>query len=171
MRCMKRLIAAADFVVSLFGAGGILATLSLVIFIILDILSRILLFPLEGTAEVSELLLGAGTFLALGYAHQAGMHVRVTVFISRLPPRAQAITNTCVEVLTVAMFGLITWKAAKITYKLWQSQAATYGTIELPQWIGMFLATLGFFSLTLAVLVKMISFIGNGSGNRKQREV
>src|SRR4030067_494520 len=110
MKYFKWFLTRGDFVVSFLGMGAVFATVGLFLFILLDILSRIFLFPLPGTAEITELLLGASAFLALGYTQQAGMHVRVMVIISRLRPKSQAIIDTCVEVISVALFILITWR-------------------------------------------------------------
>ena len=171
MKYFKWLLTGGDFVVSLLGLGAVLATVGLFSFILLDILSRIFLFPLAGTTEITELLLGATAFLALGYAQQAGMHVRVAVVISRLRPKYQAIIDTCVNLISVVLFILITWKVAKITYMLWRSQTWTYGTIELPQWIASFVATVGCASLALAVLIGLLSRIARFSVDEKQGEV
>jgi len=171
MRCFKWFLSGIEFVVRLFGLGAVVATFGLFIFILLDILSRIFLFPLEGTAEISELLLGGSAFLALGYTQRAGMHVRVTALISRLRPKWQAVTDICVELITVALFVLIIWKIGEVTYELWQSQTWSYGTIALPRWIASFMATLGCASLALAVLIGLLPRIGSFMGNRKYGRV
>ena len=171
MKYFNRLLTAGDFVVTLLGMGAVLATIGLFLFILLDILSRIFVFPLAGTAEITELLLGVSAFLALGYAQQAGMHVRVMLIISRLRPKSQAVIDTCVQLISVALFILITWKVAKIAYVLWRSKTWTYGTIELPQWIASFLAALGCASVALAILIGLLSRVARSSVNKKQGEV
>ena len=171
MKYFRWLLTTGDWVVTLLGMGAVLAMVGLFLFILLDILSRIFVFPLAGTAEITELLLGACALLALGYTQQAGMHVRVMVVISRLLPKYQAMIDVCVDVISVALFGLITWKVAKMAYVLWRSKTWTYGTIELPQWIGSFLAALGCASLALAVLIGLLSRIARSSVNKKQSEV
>jgi TRAP-type C4-dicarboxylate transport system permease small subunit len=123
----------------------------LFLFILLDILSRIFVFPLAGTAEITELLLGACALLALGYTQQAGMHVRVMVIISRLRPKYQAIIETWVDVIWWHCLASSRGKSPNGVCAL-AIETWTYGTIELPQWIGS-LAALGCASLALAVLM------------------
>ena len=168
IRYLRGFLGGANLVLSLFGLGAVLSMFGLFVFVLLDILSRIFLFPLPGTAEVSEQLVGCIAFLAFGYTQRAGAHVRVTAFVSKLRPKWQAITAICVDLILVAMFILITWKVGKTAYQLFLSQARTFGTVELPRWIAYFIATLGCASLALAILIELPSRIAGLQGNGKQ---
>ena len=165
---LRGFLGGANLVLSLFGLVAVLSMFSLFVFVILDILSRIFLFPFAGTVEVSEQLLGCIAFLAFGYTQRAGAHVRVTAFTSKLPPKWQAIMATCVDLIVVAIIILITWTVGKTAFQLGLSQALTFGTVELPRWIAYFIATLGCASIALAILIGLMSPIARIPGNGKK---
>ena len=169
MKYVAGFVTGGNLVVSLLGLGAVFAMFGLFLFVLLDILSRIFIFPLAGTTEITELLLGASAFLSLGYAQQAGMHVRVAVITSRLRPKSKAIIDAFVDVISVALFTLITWYVAKATYEMWEAKTAGYGTIQLPDWVGSFMAMLGCTTLGLAVLIGLVSRIARLSANQEKK--
>ena len=167
MKFLRQCLKGFDLFVLFCNKIAIASIFGLFLFIILSILSRLLLFHLEGTAEISELLLGGVGFLALGYAQREGVHVKVGAVISLLPSKWQSIAGICVEIILVALFGLITWKVGQTTYLLWQTKASTYGTIELPKWIASFIATIGLASLGFASLSAFLSSVTNSVAGTK----
>lgn len=148
---------AVDLAISVIGTVAVVAITALGVFVILDILSRLLLFPLRGTMELCGLFLAIGVFLAFGYAQRAGMHVRVTTLISRLPLRWQAILDIFVDLLIMALFALVLWKIGEVGYHYWQSQTWYHATLPLPMWIENFVAAVGFACCFLVSLIELLS--------------
>ena len=157
MKFLRLFLKGIDLFVMFCNKIAILAVFALFLFIVLNMLSRLLVFQLEGTAEISELLLGGASFLALGYAQREGVHVKADAALSLLPSRWQSIIRIFVEMTLVALFALITWKLGETAYKFWQTKACTYGTIELPKWIANCIASFGFASLGLASLSSLLT--------------
>jgi TRAP-type C4-dicarboxylate transport system permease small subunit len=159
MKSLRLCLKGIDLFVLFCNKIAIVAVFALFVFIVLNILSRLLLFQLEGTAEISELLLGGVSFLALGYAQRERAHVKAVAALSLLPSKWQSIIGIFIEMILLAMFVLITWKMGQSTYKFWQTKACTYGTIELPKWIANFIASIGFASLGLTSLSSLVTGI------------
>lgn len=80
--------------------------------------------PIPGAVEYGQMLMAAVVFLFWAYTQSEKGHITVDILISRYPPRARAITGLAVSLLSLAIFGIITWQAAVISGEDWQLHRA-----------------------------------------------
>src|SRR6186713_2022211 len=65
--------------------------------------------PVPGTVEIGSSLMVAGIALGLPLAQYARRHVRVEIFIDRLPRRARAVLDILAQLSLAVMLAGIAW--------------------------------------------------------------
>jgi len=124
-----------------------------------DVMGRYLFNkPILGTFEIFEILLPAIVLLGLGYTQGNNAHVRVELFISRLPVRKQMILNFVTNGLALFISVLILWRGWTLV-TAYSRMGRTIPTIEVPMFLPQLLVPLGAFVLILALIVQMVQHI------------
>ena len=109
--------------------------------------------PLEGTLEVTELLMPFAIMLPMAYAQLQLSHIRVTILSSRLPLSlgrnlyAFALCAACI------FFGWATLASGEYALKSWEINERVYGaTIILPLYAAKFAVSAGLLLLSVQFL-------------------
>jgi TRAP-type C4-dicarboxylate transport system permease small subunit len=124
-----------------------------------DVLGRYLFNkPILGTYEIFEILLPAIVLLGLGYTQGDNAHVRVEIFVSRLPSRKQTILSFVTNGLALLISVLILWRGWVLTIAYWR-MGRTIPTIEVPMFLPQLLVPLGALMLILVLIVQMLQYI------------
>ena len=124
-----------------------------------DVLGRYLFNkPIIGTTERGELILATMIFLGWGYTHLVKGHVNVEFLLSRLPPRAQAITNFVTSFVGMVIFVLIAWQALLIA-KMYRELGRLVYVIDWPLAPFQVLITVGAAVLCLVFITDMVKYI------------
>lgn len=66
--------------------------------------------PITGAVELSSYMLVIFILLGVAYTHQVKGHVRVSFFVSRLPPRAQELLNIITVILSLFIIFVLAWQ-------------------------------------------------------------
>ena len=109
--------------------------------------------PVPGTLELSSSLMVAGIALGLPLAQRARRHVRVEIFIDRLPPRARAWLDLLAQLslgVTLAGFAWLGWRMFLTSIA---SREFAEGLIELSLWPARLALAVG---ATLAVIQTIV---------------
>lgn len=139
----------------LYLASGAVSGIGIVL-ICLIILARVvgrwlgILIP--SSEDFAGYLLSASSFLALAYAFRSGAHIRVSLFISRLP--ANALVWVDRFVLTIASI-LVCFIAYHLTYMVWESwdfEEVTSGYVPMPLWLVQLPMPVGAIIFAISVL-------------------
>ena len=88
--------------------------------------------PIKGTIEIVEMAVVLVAFLALAYAQYRKEHIRVEFVWSRMSPRMQALFDSLVWALILAVFSLMLWKSAEAALHSWQIREFRIGTVSFP---------------------------------------
>ncbi|MEZ5652241.1 MAG: TRAP transporter small permease [Burkholderiaceae bacterium] len=106
---MKRLARLLDPV----RAGHVIAMIGIVAIMLLvtfDVLARNLVgTSFTGTLEISEFLQGIAVFLGLAMTLRTGSHIAADLIVERLSPRRQAWFDLATSLLSLLVFGLMSW--------------------------------------------------------------
>ena len=94
--------------------------------------------PLQGAVEISRVVLAWVLFGSLAYALVQGTHVRVTLFLTRLPRRLYLIVEILIIILSLLFFGLVVYAGWG---QFWESFALNEA-MAAPIWIPFWLAKL-----------------------------
>jgi len=109
--------------------------------------------PLAGTSLVVEYCMAAMVFPYLAYTHIKTGHIKVELFISRLPSRAQGVLSILTSLLGVAIFSLITWKTFDWAWQAWTIRQYSGGVPAWPLYPAKFFVPFGSFMLCLQLAV------------------
>ena len=141
-----------------------------VVLITADACGRYLLsHPIPGAVELAEMMLAAVVFLSLADTEVVGRHIRVEVVVSRLPHRAQVVTEVLATILGMSAFGLMTWQLMKHAL-IEKSMGSATETLMLPLFPVLLIMTLGAFCLSLVFLTRLIELLCKDKELPKTRE-
>jgi TRAP-type C4-dicarboxylate transport system permease small subunit len=119
--------------------------IALLVAVLLSIAGRELNFHVRGTDAYAGYFMAAAGFLALAHTLKRGEHIRVTLLLSALPPRARHAMELWAHGAAVLLSGLLAFYAARL---VWQSRLfhdISTGNDATPLWIpqlGMAVGTL-----------------------------
>ena len=143
-----------EFAQKLHFLSGI-AIVVMTILMTLDVVARYALNTgISDTIEISSMLLGAVTALALASVTGRGDHIRFSVLTDMLPNRAQSFAKVLTLMIAVAMFGLMTWQAT-IRAIGNMGTGEWVGSLQIPIWPMRMLFAFGCL-LTFVVLVSQL---------------
>ena len=118
---------------------------ALLVAVLLSVAGRELNFHVRGTDAYAGYFMAAAGFLALAHTLKRGEHIRVTLLLSALPPRARHAFELWAHAAAAGLSGLLAFYAARLA---WQSRLfndISTGNDATPLWIpqlGMALGTL-----------------------------
>jgi TRAP-type C4-dicarboxylate transport system permease small subunit len=111
--------------------------------------------PLTGTTELTEFMLIIVIFPALAWCALRRKHVRVDLVMSQFRQRTQAVVDTITMLITLVVFGIITWQsfleAREVTTKS--------SLLLLPDSPFYWVLTFGFALFCLAILTILVETI------------
>jgi len=86
------------------------AIVAIMVLVTSDVLMRNTLgTSVAGTLEVAEFLQGAAVFLGLAATLRSGSHIAADLLVDRLSKRTQAVVDLCTNILSLAIFALMTY--------------------------------------------------------------
>ena len=103
------------------------------------------------TEEFSVFLLAFMTFVGASAAFATGEHIRITFFLSRMPPALRWGCEVITLIATTLMFALILWYGAGVTYDEWYWGETSPG-LGNPTWI----YTIWLPILSLAIILRVL---------------
>lgn len=138
---------------ALYGASSVLAALalaSIAIIVLLQIVSRTVGIRVIGLDDFAAWSMAAAVFLALPDTLAKGGHIRVLLFIQRLPTRIRL----AIDVLTASIgLAVALWAARSVILFVWSSYQlgdVTQGELVLPLWLPQLSVAIGFALLAVA---------------------
>jgi TRAP-type C4-dicarboxylate transport system permease small subunit len=108
---------------------------ALLVAVLLSIAGRELNFHVRGTDAYAGYFMAAAGFLALAHTLKRGEHIRVTLLLSALPPRARHAFELWAHAAAVGLSGLLAFYAARL---VWQSRLfndISTGNDATPLWL------------------------------------
>ena len=136
--------------------AGVLATFGMMCLTSADALSRYLLNrPIIGAYEIAEkYLMVAAIFLGLSYAYRAGVFIRVTFLVDRLPPAFKRVTNLFAHLITLAFCLIVLIATGQQALRGLQDDT-TLSALPILVGPAYSLVPLGFLALTVIMLIDL----------------
>jgi len=123
-----------------------------------DVLGRYLLNkPIRGSYEGSEVLLVGVIFLGVAYTLSVNGHVTVSILVSHLRPRLQAILGFLTSGIGLVISSLIVWQSAEFALRTWENHMVV-DVIGLPLLPFCLLVSVGMFMFCLELIIQMLHF-------------
>ena len=157
MAYFKRLVNSVSRVFHLIGAWVLAAMMLL---IVVNILSRYFYQSIVGTFEIVGLMGAVLISTVLAYTAMQNRNVAIELMVSHLPPRAQAIIDSFVYLLSIAIVSLMAWRTVVQAHSRWLAHEATH---ELFIPLAPFILITGV-GIALLVLVLVIKFVESLTG-------
>lgn len=134
--------------------------------------------PIKGTYDLCEFMMAATLSFAFVYTTAAKAHVMVSLVVSHLPPRGQALAETFSSFFGFCIGSVITWQTITIAIR---RVGETTSVLFLPISPIMFLFAFGIAMLTLELLIQFVdllrqlkklpSYTGIGATRQNDRHV
>lgn len=111
--------------------------------------------PIEGSMEISSIMMATASLLGLAYALVKGAHVSVEMVITHFPRRFQLVVDLICTALALAFFAVVAWQATVAAVGEWAS-GRVIDVIYVPLAPLYLLVTLGTSVLCLELMVRTL---------------
>jgi TRAP-type C4-dicarboxylate transport system permease small subunit len=152
---------------NLYDAAGVLAALSMVatlVMILISIFGRLLNFYLPGTDAYAGYCTAASGFLALAHTLRRGEHIRVTLFLLRLPTGTQKWLQFLVHLIGLFFTGIFAYYSIRLVLMSRELGDISTSNDATPLWIPQCAMALGAVILVIAVLHGLVDVLaGRGA--------
>lgn len=137
--------------------GGLALTLLLAI-VVGNALIRVFYRPFPGTTELVGWLAAITTSFAMGYTQMNKGNVALNMVTKRFPLRVQKVLEGIFSLCTALFFGMAGWKIVSYGFTL-KDKGYLSETLRMPYYPFLFIISLGFFGLTLTLLLELIRLV------------
>lgn len=125
--------------------------------IVVDVIGRAVGRPLPGVVEITEeYLMVAIVFLALGFTHSAGRHIRVELFRMLWPAIGHWIVRAATNLIGAAYFALVAWHAGGQTAYAWREGQRSASELAYPMAPAYALVVIGAGIMCLWLLLDVV---------------
>ena len=152
------------FLDGLFHAAGVLSAILLAAIAVLtfvQIVGRAMGYLVSTGVEFAGFCMAASIFLALAWTLRSGGHIRVELFVRRLPPAARRAAEVWALGTGALAVGLLAWSSASMTWDSWRFGDVSVGMVPVPLWIPQAAMALGVALLEVA-LIEQIVLVARG---------
>ncbi|QQS11858.1 MAG: TRAP transporter small permease [Rhodospirillales bacterium] len=122
--------------------------------------------PLNYVARSADEFAGyamcASAFLALASTFGRGEHIRVTLFLQRLPDRARRLAELWCLAFGAVLAGYLAWFSVRLCVVSWQIGDLSTGLIAVPLWIPQIGMALGAVVFTIAIVERLVVVAAGG---------
>lgn len=120
-------------------------------------------FP--GSTEYAGYLMAAASFLAFAHTLNRGGHIRVTLFLDKLPGRGRLAGEFWCLLIGTAATTYLTWYAVRLVYWSWKLKDVSQGQDAMPLWIVQLPVAYGAGLLALAFWDNLAALLRTGRDN------
>ena len=133
-----------------------LCMIALLVAVLLSIAGRELHFHVRGTDAYAGYFMAAAGFLALAHTLKRGEHIRVTLLLSALGPRARRALELFAHAAAVALSGLLAFYAGRLVWQSRQFNDISTGNDATPLWIPQLGMAVGALILFVAFVDELV---------------
>ncbi|MGB5987447.1 MAG: TRAP transporter small permease [Desulfobacterales bacterium] len=128
-----------------------------------DVVGRLFRHPVFGSIELMSLMGAVAVAMSLPYTHAAKGHIGVEIVINRLPRTLRTTIELLTGLLSMVLFGTVTWKMFEYSIKMKASGEVSMN-LGLPEYLVIGVVGIGFVFFTLAILRNIADGIGELRG-------
>lgn len=114
--------------------------------------------PIIGSFDLTEYMMAVAVSFGLAYCALLKGHVRVDLFVSRFPERAQAVIDSITGLLSIFLFSMITWQSFVYMKLLFDSGLKSM-VLLMPRFPFAGLVCLGSAFLTVVLVADFLEFL------------
>jgi TRAP-type C4-dicarboxylate transport system permease small subunit len=147
-----------DRIMSAMKVVGACCLIGMTLLTCADVVGRFFRHPIFGSVEIVGFMATLAVAMALPYTHQIKGHIGVEILVRALSQRTQSIVDICTGFLSLALFGIVTWRMAVYARTMQQSGEVSMN-LELPEYMVIYLVAFCFAVFTLIILREIIGNI------------
>jgi TRAP-type C4-dicarboxylate transport system permease small subunit len=134
--------------------GGMFLLIPMMLLTTADVIGRSYFRrPITGTYELSSYLLAVFILLGVAYTYQVGGHVRVTMFVSRLPARIAIGVSIITTLLSLFIIAVLAWQGWVLG---WEEKTVSE-QLRIPESPFRLLVFLAAVSLWIELLIDLVT--------------
>ena len=148
-----------NYLKTLYRLSGYFAAFFLILvaaFILTGIASRIFGFYIRGLAEYSGYCMAASSFFALAYTFVEGGHIRITLFLEKIPTLKKRLLEIWCLIISSFFSGYMAFYFPKMLIISYKFQERSEGADEILIWIPQISVSLGSIIFFIAVFHQLI---------------
>ena len=160
-RLLDALYGAAAWVAALFMIGTL-------VMILLSVSGRLFNFHVRGTDAYAGYCMAAAAFLALAHTFGRGEHIRVTLLIEHLGPRARHWLELWSHGAGLFCAGLFAWFASRLVWQSWNFNDVSQGTDATPLWMPQLGMAIGAAVFAIALADSLLTNLRGGHDRHRR---
>ena len=129
--------------------------------VLASVLGRLLNFNLRGSDSYAGYAMAAAGFLALAHTLKRGEHIRVSLLIDRLQPKAKHIMEIVAHLIGLFFAGAFAFFSCRLAYQSYVLNDISQGNDASPLWIPQLTMAVGAVVLVIAILDELYLHIAN----------
>lgn len=143
------------------GAGYLAGVFMILILacVLASILGRLLGFATPGAAAYAGYSMAASSFLALAYTLRQGEHIRVTLIVQHLGPRARFRLELAAHLIAVWLAFALAWFSVRLAWLSHVFHDVSQGLDATPLWVPQIGMAAGALLLLLAVVQGLVELL------------
>jgi len=154
---IERMIYPIIRIVYKIGMGIILGMMFLTV---VDVIGRKFFdAPITGSYELTEFMLALIVFYSVGYTQIQKGHIAMEAFVSRFPPKAQAVIESIVYCVSLGLVSLMTWQLVAHAKRTWIGNNVS-GVLNLPLYPFIMASALGSLLFCIVLFVDFLISLG-----------
>lgn len=110
-------------------------------------------------ANFAGFFLAASSFFALAYTLRRGGHIRVTLVIQHLGPRARHVVEAWCAGAAALVAGYFAWYMCALVAESWRFGDMSTGILPVPLWIPQAAVAAGLVVLTIALVDEVVGIV------------
>lgn len=124
-----------------------------------DVVGRFFRHPIFGSVEIVGFMATMAVAMALPYTDKVRGHVGVEILVRVFSERTQAVIDLCTRILSLGLFGLVTWRMTLYAHTMQKSGEVSI-SLELPEYMIIYATSFCFLIFSLIIFQDIIDNIG-----------
>jgi len=123
-----------------------------------DVVGRAFGHPVFGSVEIVGFMATLAVLMALPYTHQVQGHIGVELVVRWLSEKTQIYIDICTGILSLSLFGLITWRMTLYANTIQESGEVSMN-LELPEYLVIYVTAFCMLTFSLIILKDIMTNI------------
>jgi TRAP-type C4-dicarboxylate transport system permease small subunit len=123
-----------------------------------DVVGRALDHPIFGAVEIVGFMATLAVVMGLSYTEKLNGHVGVEILVRLLPAKKQTLMDLITGILSFILFSIVTWRMLLYAHTMQLSGEVSI-SLELPEYVIIYVCSFCFLVLSLVLLAKIIENI------------
>ncbi len=135
---------------------GLVILIGMMLLTVVDVIGRKFFdAPITGSYELTEFMLALIVFFSVGYTQIQKGHIAMEALVSRFSPRAQAITDSIVYLISIGLGAVLTWQLVAHAKRTYIGKHET-GVLHLPLYPFLIAAAFGCLLYSIVLFVDFL---------------